>query len=306
VSRARIAATLALAVVTSLAGAAEEPQCGAVMGNAQLAIQTCTRAIEFLSLDRPDLAKAYYSRGTEWANQGNVDRALPDFNIALELDPKLVAAYYNRALAWSAKGESDRALADYSAALKLNPRDIAAWIGRGAEWIAKGDYRRAIEDYEHALQMNSESAAAYFGRGRARMYAGDAMMAASDLYRAHDLEASVYSALWLYLARKRADIPGERTLAREAGTSGTGPWPAPVVALYLGTSSPEAVARAAVHPDPGRQRDIRCEASFYIAQWHVLRGAYDAAAPLLKEVVTTCPRSFIEREGAVAELRRQR
>lgn len=304
--RARIAAALALAALARLAGAADEPQCGSVTGNPQLAIQVCTRAIEFLSLERPDLAKAYYSRGTEWASQGNFDRAIADYNMAIELDPKLASAYYNRALAWSARGESDRALADYDAALKLSPRDISAWIGRGAESIAKGDYRRAIEDYEHALQLNPQSAAGYFGRGRARMYAGDAMLAASDLYRAHDLEASIYSALWLYLARKRADIPGERTLAREAGTSGTGPWPAPVVALYLGTSSPEAVSRAAVHPDPARQRDMRCEASFYIAQWHVLRGANDAATPLLKDVLSTCPPNFIEREGAAAELRRLR
>ena len=30
----------------------------------------------------------------------------------------------------------------------------------------------------------------------------------------------MYTALWIYLARKRADIPGEKTLAQEAGTNG--------------------------------------------------------------------------------------
>ena len=290
-----------------VAGAADnEPQCGSVTGNPELAIKVCTRAIEYMSLDRPDLAKAYYSRGTEYASQGAYDRAITDYNMAVQLDPKHVSAYYNRALAWSAKGESDRALADYDAALKLNPRDLSAWIGRGAESIAKGDYRRAIADYEEALRINSESPQAYFGRGRARLYAGDFMMAASDFYRAHDLEPGIYSAIWLYLARKRADIPGERTLAREAGTSGAGAWPAPVVALYLGTASPDAVNRAAVHSDSARQRELRCEASFYIGQWHVLRGAPDAAAPLFREAESLCSRSFIEREGAVAELRRAR
>lgn len=305
---ARIAAALALSVLAGIAqGAADSAKdCGTITGNPRAAIEACTRAIEFLSLDRPDLAKAYYSRGTEYAALGNHDRALPDFNMAIELDPNLASAYYNRALAWSAKGESDRALADYDTAGKLNPRDANVFLGRGAEWIAKGDYRRAMAQYDDALRLNAESSPAWFGRGRARFYAGDFMMAASDLYRAHDLAPGIYSAIWLYLARKHADIPGERTLAREAGTSGSGQWPAPVVGLYLGNTPPDAVARAASNPDPARARDLKCEASFYIGQWHVLRGARDAAIPLLKEAESTCPRSFIEREGAAAELTRLR
>ena len=304
---ARFAAALVLAVTAAAALAADSTEdCGKIAGNPQAAIQACTRAIEFMSLERHDLAKAYYARGTEYAGLGNYDRAIPDYNMAIQLDPNLASAHYNRALAWSALGQPDRALADYDAAAKLTPRDSSIFLGRGAEWIAKGDYRRAIAEYEQAVALNSEAAPAWFGRGRARFYAGDFMMAASDLYRAHDLAPSVYSALWLYLARKHADIPGERTLAREAGTSGSGPWPAPVVGLYLGNTQPDAVSRAASTTDPARARDLKCEAGFYIGQWHVLRGAREAAIPLLKEAESTCPRSFIEREGAAAELRRLR
>jgi lipoprotein NlpI len=284
--------------------AEKEAQCGGVTADPAAAIQVCTRLIEFGSLERPDLAKAYYTRGTEWANQGNPDRAIPDFNVAIELDPKLAAAYYNRALAWSAKGDGDRAIADYDAAMRLGPTDPNAWLGRAAEWITKADYKRAVADYEEALRIDPQSWSTYFGRGRARFYGGDFMLAASDFYRAHQIEPGIYSALWLFLARKRANIPGEKTLALEAGTSGAGSWPAPVVALYLGTASPDAVLRAAVHPDATRQHDLRCEASFYIAQWHVLRGARDQAGQLFREAESTCPRTFIEREGAAAELRR--
>ena len=282
----------------------KEPQCGGVTGDPVLAIEACTRVIEFGSLAKPDLAKAYYSRGTEWANQGNHDRALADLGLALELDPGFAPAYYNRALSWSSKGDSDRAIADYGAALKLRPQDANGYVGRAVEYTVKGDYKRAIADYEAAIRLEPESPSGYFGRGRARYYAGDFMSAASDFYRAHQLDPGMYTAIWLFLARKRADIPGEKTLAREAGTSGFGVWPAPVVALYLGSATPDAVTRAAAHPDAVRQRDLRCEASFYIAQWHLLRGARDPAAQLLRDAESTCPRTFIEHEGAVAELRR--
>jgi lipoprotein NlpI len=305
-NRRRYAASLLLLSASSAFAqtAPKEPQCGGVSGDPALAIKVCTRAIEFGSLERPDLAKAYFARGTEYANQDNHDRAIADYDLAIELDPKLALAYYNRALSWSSKGESERAIADYNAALKLRPNDPNGHIGRAVEYTVQGDYARAIADYELVIRTQPESSAGYFGRGRARFYAGDYMSAASDFYRVHQLEPGMYTALWLYLARKRADIPGEQTLAQEAGTSGFGVWPAPIVALYLGTSTPDAAMRAATHPEPARNRDLRCEASFYVAQWHLLRGAHEAAAPLLREAQKTCPHTYIEHEGSLAELRR--
>jgi lipoprotein NlpI len=303
----RCGLALAALLCVTAAGALAQPkdsQCGAVTANPAVAIDACTRAIEFGSLDKPELAKAYYSRGTEWANRGNHDRAVADFELALQLDPKFAAAYYNRALSWSAKGESDRAISDYDAALKVNPSDGNAHIGRAVEYTVKGDYKRAIEDYDEAIRIEPQTSPGYFGRARARYYAGDFMSAASDFYRAHQISPGVYTALWLFLARKRADIPGEKTLAQEAGTSGGGAWPAPVVGLYLGTATPDAVIRAAAHPDPARQRELRCEANFYIGEWQLLRGAREPAAQLLREAESTCSRRFIEHEGAVAELRR--
>lgn len=299
------AAALALAAGTVAAQTAgEEPQCGGVTGNPRLAIQVCTRAIEFGSLDRPELAKAYYTRGSEYASQGNHDRAIADFNLAVELEPGFAQAFYNRALSWAHKGNADRAIADYDAALKLQPKDASAYLGRAVEWTVKGDYKRSVADYNEAIRIDPKSSSGYFGRARARFYAEDFMAAASDFYRAHQLEPSIYAALWLFLARKRADIPGEKTLAQDAGTSGADDWPAPVVALYLGSVTPEAVQKAAAHADAVRERDQRCEANFYVAQWHVLRGAREAALKLLREAESGCPRTFIEHEGAVAELRR--
>jgi lipoprotein NlpI len=293
-----------LAVVTPCGAAQKEPQCGEVSGNPELAIRACTRVIEFGSLPRRELAQAYYIRGTEWAQQGNHDRAVADFGVAIDLEPKLAGAYFNRALSWSEKGDSDRAIADYEATIKLTPTNVRAFMGRAVEWVVKGDYKRALADYEEIIRLEPQSVMGHFGRGRVRFYAGDFAGAASDFIRAQQTEPTIYTALWLYLARKRAGIAGEKTLAQEAGTTGAGDWPAPIVGLYLGSTSPDAVQKAAAHANPTRQRDQRCEASFYVAQWHMLRGARDAAAPLLREARTACPSSFIEHEGAVAELRR--
>lgn len=299
------AAFLLMTVGALSAHAAEQdPECGGTNIPPDVAIKACTRAIEFGSLERPELAKAYYVRGSEWATLGNHDRAIADFSMAVELDPKLAGVHYSRALSLSEKGDHDAAIADYDAALKLAPKDAKAYVGRAVEWTLKGDYKRAIADYEQAMRYDSKAMEPWFGRGRARFYAGDFMLAATDFVRAHQMDPGVYTALWLFLARKRAEIPGEKTLAQEAGTSGEGDWPAPVVGLYLGRTTPEAVQKAAAHADPIRQRDQRCEANFYVAHWHLLRGAREPAAQLLNEARKVCPGSFLEHEGAVAELRR--
>lgn len=307
VHRCLLACTLILA-----SGAAAQDQsgtaevhCGDVTRNPELAIEVCTRWIEHGQLPRLDLARAYYTRGTEWAGLGNHQRAIGDYSVALQLDPRLAAAHYNRALAWAVQGDPDAAIDDYDAALKLTPKDVNAWLGRAVEWIVKGDYARALADFGAALKLDGKSAAAYFGRARAHYYDGAFQPAAADFARAHQLDPSVYSALWLYLARKRAGAPGEKTLAADAGTAGKGEWPAEVVALYLGTLDPAGVLKVAEsNPDAGTQRARRCEAVFYIGKWHLLRGEPRAAEPLLREAEASCPRTFLEHEGAVAELRR--
>lgn len=300
----RGAVLLLAAIALPVTAAQVEPECGGPKLNTEVSIKACTRLIEFAGLDRPELAKTYYVRGGEWATQGNHDRAVADFTMAIELDPQLPGVYYNRALSFSEKGEHERAIADYDAALKAAPKDTKIYLARGAEWSLQGDYKRSVADYEQAIRLDSKSMAPYFGRGRARFYAGEFMAAASDFIRAHQIEPSSYTAIWLFLARKRADIAGEQTLAQEAGTNGAGGWPAPIVGLYLNRTTPEEVQQAAASLDPARQRDQRCEANFYIAHWHLLRRERDPAVRLLDDARRVCAGTFLEHEGAVAELRR--
>jgi len=303
------AALCAAVVVAALAAlpvlaAEKEPRCGDASSDPASAVKVCTRLIEAGGLERPALANAYDSRGAAWASEGQHDRAIADFTKAIELDPNLSAAYVNRALSRSEKGESDMAIADYDAALELSPNDARAHAGRAFEWSMKGEYKRAIANYDDLIRLEPRAQRGYFGRGRMRFYAGDFSGAAADLERAHQIEPGMYSALWLFLARKRASLPAEKTLGLDARTSGTGSWPAPIVGLFLGNSTPKEVQEAAVDLNVNRQRNRRCEANFYIGEWQLLRGSREQALPLLRDASAMCPSSFIEYEGAVAELRR--
>ena len=71
----------------------------------------------------PGFALVFYMRGNDWADAGELDLAIADYNAALIINPMLAAALADRGVAWARKGEYDRAIADYDAALRIIPRD---------------------------------------------------------------------------------------------------------------------------------------------------------------------------------------
>ena len=301
-----IAAAILLCAASVAPGQApsDAELCANITRNPDLSIQHCTRAIESGKFSGDPLSRLHFNRGVELAVKGLYDRAITDFDAAIGINPGFGDAYYGRGNAWGNKGNADRAIADFDAAIRLNPRDKSALGSRAYEWMIKGDYARAIADHDAVIQLDPKSAMSYNGRGRGRLYTGDYARAIPDLQEAMKLEPSSYTALWLYLTRKRAGIEADELLEQGTADIRGGGWPWPVVVLFLGRTDIDSVMAAATDRDATRQRDQLCEANFYVAQWHLLRNDRGRALPLLKEAQSSCPREFLEHEGAVAELRR--
>jgi len=304
---ARCAAATMLLCAASIA-LGQTPQdaelCFNITRNPDLAIQHCTRAIDSGKFSGELLARLHYNRAVELSGKGQYDRAITDCDVAIGLNPKFSDAYYVRGNGWSSKGDSDRAITDFDSALRLDPKNKSALGSRAFEWMIKGDYPRAIADHDAVIQLDPKSSMSYNGRGRARLYTGDYARAIPDLQEAMRLEPSSYTALWLYLTRKRAGIEADELLEQGTADIRGGGWPWPIVVMFLGRTDIDSVMAAATDRDATRQRDQRCEANFYVAQWHLLRNDRARALPLLKEAQSGCPREFLEHEGAVAEYRR--
>jgi len=70
-----------------------------------------------------DSAMAYFNRGLIYANKEDLDRAISDWDKAIQLDPDFSAVYYNRGIAYANRGETQNAIADFKKVLELCSAD---------------------------------------------------------------------------------------------------------------------------------------------------------------------------------------
>jgi len=247
--------------------------CAGNEGTADDRIAACTRAIASERLPQEKLAKTFHSRGVEWIGKGDYDRALADYDEAIRLDPQDPLAYYNRGVARHGKHDYDRAIADYDQAIRLDPQHARALRNRGYSRFLRGSFAEAAKDLAETL----------------RLIPGDAD-----------------AARWLFLARARSgDIQGARAELTAAKVNPDDKaWPGPVIGFLLGRMDVNALFQAAEHQDAKVRAEQVCEAEFFAGQWELIRGRGNEARNRLQRAAQSCPKSFFEYEGAVAELRR--
>jgi tetratricopeptide (TPR) repeat protein len=104
-----------------------------------LQIGGCTASIQSGRWSGKALAWVYVSRGHAFHDKKDYDRAIADYDQAIQLDPKDANAYVSRGLAYHGKKDYDRAIADYNQAIQLDPKDADAYFSRGLAKRRKGD-----------------------------------------------------------------------------------------------------------------------------------------------------------------------
>ena len=87
----------------------------------------------------PNDARAYLTRGANFAFARDFDRAVEDFDKAIALAPKDYEAFNNRAYVFLMRNKLDRAIADYDVSLQLAPMNAEALFGRGTAKLRMSD-----------------------------------------------------------------------------------------------------------------------------------------------------------------------
>jgi hypothetical protein len=130
----------------------------------------------------------------------------------LRLDPENHVAYTNRG--WARSDDPEAAIADYSAAIRANPRYYLAYFNRGNALQARGDLAAALGDYDVAIALLPEDPKAYNNRGWVRQQLGDWHGAITDYRRALELAPRDW--------RERALVEGNLSAARARITANGG------------------------------------------------------------------------------------
>ena len=112
--------------------------------------------------ERQKTAEEHYDSGIAYHRAGEHQKAIEEYNKAIELDPEFVKAYATRGVAYYHLGKHQRTIEDCTKAIELDPEFGRAYAIRGTGCYKLGEHQLAIKDYEKAIELNPERARSYY------------------------------------------------------------------------------------------------------------------------------------------------
>ena len=152
-------------------------------GDCDKAIGDYNAAIEF----RGDAYNTIKNRGYCYSVTGQLNKAMADFDRMIALDPSKPDAYVDRGMVYYQINAFDNAIKQLDIAINLGPPDSKAYYDRGAAYQAKGAYDKAITDIDEAIALNDSNAEAHKARGDLYSLTGRGGLAVPEYKKACDL-----------------------------------------------------------------------------------------------------------------------
>lgn len=138
------------------------------------AISDFDKAIEM----RPDFAEAFNNRGNARIASGRFDLALADFDQALRIKSKLTAVHFNRAKALNALQRYTEAIAELDTYLDELPNDRDALLNRAFAYRQLQVYGLSLADLATALKLSPRDPVVLNARCWTRAIAGVELLGA--------------------------------------------------------------------------------------------------------------------------------
>lgn len=152
-------------------------------GRSREAVKLCTKSISL----NPNVADTYLQRGIAYTQLCDYDRALVDFDMALEFPPhrgpQRAEILIRRGLAFYYAGDIAEAISDFNMALYYQPRHSMSYVYRGMVEMASRNLTAAISDFTQAIHYSPENYIAYRHRGDAYVKTGNLRQALRDYWR---------------------------------------------------------------------------------------------------------------------------
>lgn len=134
-----------------------------------------------------DFAKEQLAAGIAYGNSGDYERAIVEFSVVIERQPKLSLSYFYRGIAHSMMKEHSKALADFTQTIALEPTNANAHFRLGQTYFSLNDYVRALASYDKSIELKADNPLVFYYRGWVHSDRKDYAKAIADNTRAIQL-----------------------------------------------------------------------------------------------------------------------
>lgn len=122
-----------------------------------------------ISIDKSN-KQAYLVRGHAYAESGDFQKALADYEKVIELFPKNSEAYFYLGVIWDEKKDYEKSIYYYSKAIENDNSYVNAIANRGWVYLRTSKFSMAEDDFRIALQINQRNISAISGMAELYIY----------------------------------------------------------------------------------------------------------------------------------------
>lgn len=138
--------------------------------------------------------KLYLDRARLYLNNGQLDPAFRDVNLAIEINKNDATAYVILADLYFIIGKADNSTTSLKKALELDPENLSIVLKLARTYLMLRDYDISSQYIDYAISLDVDNHEAYYLRGVRNLEAGDTTMAILDLQIAGNLDPTFYVA----------------------------------------------------------------------------------------------------------------
>ena len=134
-----------------------------IMAIAGLSVRTIIRNADWKSEDSlwfatarvaPSGQNIHNNLGDVYARNGDLQKAVEEFMLAIQINPNYADAYHNLANTYHQMGQTEEAIKNYQKALEINPKIWQSYQNVASIYFEAGDIEAAYANIKKALEIN--------------------------------------------------------------------------------------------------------------------------------------------------------